>query len=165
MAGRPGVTGWILQQLDIAIGYPSRIEHTPIRLAGQGSVRVGPPGPAPDFVLPNGRGLGYGEFLLDDRSLAWLMMHLPDVTEPLTRGSAWLTLWDTMLADRIAPESLLGLAIGAVPVEASELNLQRMLHDVERLFWVFLPPARRAAYAPSLEAPCGAGWIRHRLSR
>ena len=79
------------------------------------------------------------------------MLHLPDVTDALTRGSAWLTLWDTMLADRMAPESLLGLAIGAVPVEASELNLQRMLHDVERLFWVFLPPARRAAYAPSLE--------------
>jgi hypothetical protein len=30
-------------------------------------------------VLPNGRGLGYGEFLLDDRSLTWLMAHLPDV--------------------------------------------------------------------------------------
>jgi len=80
-----------------------------------------------------------------------LMAHLPEVTDALTRGSAWLTLWDAMLADRIAPEGLLDLAVAAVQVEASELNLQRMLHDVERLFWIYLPPGRRTPCAASLE--------------
>ena len=139
------------QQLDIAVGYQSHIEHTRIRLLGQSSVRASEPGRVPDFVLPNGRGLGYGEFLLDDRSLTWLMAHLPDVGDALTRGSAWLTLWDAMLSTRIAPENLLDLAVRAVPVETNELNLQRMLHDVERLFWVFLPPGTRGARAASLE--------------
>ena len=79
------------------------------------------------------------------------MTQLPAVPDALTRGSAWLTLWDAMLSGRVAPETLLDLSVSAVPVEASELNLQRMLHDVERLYWVFLPPARRAACAPQLE--------------
>ncbi len=146
------------QQLDVAVGYESRIEHISIRLVGHGSVPVGQSDAAPTFVLPNGQGLGYGEFILDDRSLTWLMTHLPAVADALTRGSAWLTLWDAMLTGRIAPQGLLDLAVRAMPVEASELNLQRMLHDVERLFWVFLPPERHAANAASLE-----GAVRQRL--
>ena len=137
-----------------------------IRLAGQGSVLVAKQDPAPDFVLPNGRGLGYGEFVLDDRSLAWLVTHLPAVPDALTRGSAWLTLWDAMLSNRLAPERLLDLAISAVPVEESELNLQRMLHDVERLFWVFLEPgASSGVCGRTGGGAAAAGWIRRRPSR
>ena len=139
------------QQLDIAIGRGSNIEHRTIRLAGRASFNAGRNSPDPDFVLPNGRGLGYGEFVLDDNTLAWLVAHLPTVTDELTRGSAWLTLWDAMLAGRIAPERLLDLVLAAVPAEESELNLQRMLHDAERLFWVFLEPERRATRGASLE--------------
>ena len=148
LASDPGYT----QQLDVAIGYRTHLEHHTIRLSGQASFSVGRTGGTPEFVLPNGLGLGYGEFVLDESSLSWLMGHLPTVIDPLTRGSAWLTLWDAMLAGRIAPENLLDLATAAVPVEESELNLQRMLHDAERLFWVFMPPEDRAARSVSLEA-------------
>ena len=34
--------------------------------------------PAPDFVLPTGGGIGYGGFVLDDASRAYLLRHLPE---------------------------------------------------------------------------------------
>ncbi|MEQ1729900.1 MAG: ERAP1-like C-terminal domain-containing protein [Vicinamibacterales bacterium] len=102
--------------------------------------------------MPNGRGLGYGDFSLDAQSLRWLMHHLPDVPDALTRGSAWLTLWDAMLDHAVEPDALLALAIRALQQEPSELNLQRLLACIERIVWTFLTDTERAAAAPPLEA-------------
>ena len=107
--------------------------------------------PAPDYILPNGRGLGYGEFRLDERSRSWLMAHLEDVSDALTRASAWITLWDAMLAGDVCPSALLDRAIRAVPREDNELNLQRILVYVERLYWIFHGPQKRAECADRLE--------------
>ena len=57
----------------------------------------------PLFVLPNGGGLAYGRIVLDRTSLVWLVAHLPEVHDPLTRGSAWVTLWDELLDRGLAP--------------------------------------------------------------
>ena len=53
--------------------------------------------PRPRFVLPNGGGLGYGLFVLDDASRATWSDHVEQLPDPLTRGSAWVTLWDNLL--------------------------------------------------------------------
>ena len=54
----------------------------------------------PLFVLPNGGGLGYGLFVLDAASRDYLLAHIEDVPDALTRGSAWVTLWDNLLEGR-----------------------------------------------------------------
>ena len=64
---------------------------------------------APRFVLPNGAGLAYGEFHLDPRSLEWLEHNLPAIGDPLTRGSAWVSLWDAMLNAEVRPAGLIDL--------------------------------------------------------
>ena len=53
--------------------------------------------PLPNYVLPNGEGTGYGLFALDDPEPAVLPGHLPTSAMALTRGIAWVTLWDDML--------------------------------------------------------------------
>ena len=59
---------------------------------------------ADDYVLPTGGGIGYGDFVLDDRTAArYLIAHLADVADPLTRGAALVTLWEEMLDGRVAP--------------------------------------------------------------
>jgi tetratricopeptide (TPR) repeat protein len=45
--------------------------------------------PTPDFVLPGGRGAGYGLFLLDPPSRAWLVERLPEVADKLLWGTDW----------------------------------------------------------------------------
>jgi aminopeptidase N len=144
----------------VAVAHRQRIDHAVAWLEEEIALPLNNTDLAPVFVLPNGRGLGYGEFRLDDASRRWLMQHLPEVRDALTRASAWLTLWDAMLANRVAPEALFRLAVAAVPLEEDELALQRMLTDVERTFWLFLPDVQRSVEAGRVEST-----LRVRLER
>ena len=92
---------------------------------------------APDFVLPNGGGLLYADCRLDAASARYLLAHLADVPDPLTRGCAWLALWDTMLAGQVPPAVLLDTALRTLGEERDDLNRQRLLTDVERLVWTW----------------------------
>ena len=53
--------------------------------------------PAPLYVLPNAGGWAYGDFLLDTDLARLPDTSLPEIDDPLTRGSAWVTLWDSLL--------------------------------------------------------------------
>src|SRR5262249_26526064 len=88
---RRGLT-WT-EQLQVAIGYGDHVQLLPVTLHGESiEVPAARGMPAPQFVLPNGAGLGYGEFHLDRGSLDWLSTRLPEVADSLTRGSAWVAL-------------------------------------------------------------------------
>jgi aminopeptidase N len=140
------------QQIEIALGYADgvRLVKVPLRSARTEVTDVRG-WPAPLFVLANGSGLAYGRVVLDDRSLAWLTAHLPDVRDPLTRGSAWVTLWDELLEGRIQPVSLLDLALRALPAEDDELNVQRILTYMESTFWRFTDASGRTDSAARIE--------------
>ena len=115
---------------------------------------------APLYVLPNGAGLGYGYFQLDDASRGYLLDHVEDVADPLTRGSAWVTLWDNMLERRVPPDALFDAAVRALAREADEQNAQRVLGYAVRAYWRFLTPRQRAARVPAFEAALRAGLAR-----
>ena len=140
------------QQIEIALGYADgvRLVEVPLRSA-RTEVSDVRGWAQPLFVLANGSGLAYGRVVLDATSVAWLTAHLPAVGDPLTRGSAWVTLWDELLERRIPPASLLDLALRALPVEDDELNLQRILTYTESTFWRFTSASARADSAPRIE--------------
>jgi aminopeptidase N len=108
-------------------------------------------------VLPNGGGLGYGLFILDEASRTYLLEHIEEIPDALTRGSAWVTLWEQMLDGRIAPPALLDVALRALPRECDELNVQRILGYAQQIYWKFLPGRAREAAAPQLEQVLRAG--------
>ena len=116
------------QRLQVTLGLPDGLRTLPVRIAGG---RVDVPEarglPAPRFVLPSGGGIGYGGFELDAASLEYLTAHLPEIDDPLTRGAAWITLWDQMLDRRTPASSVMDLALRALPRETDEQNVQRIL--------------------------------------
>jgi aminopeptidase N len=132
------------QQLTVAVGYENEVTSVPVDMRGS-TVRV--PVAAgrerPRFVLPNGGGLGYGLFVLDDVSRAYLVDHVETLPDPLLRGSAWVTLWDNLLEGAVAPQALFDTALRALPVEADEQNVQRILGYAARAYWRFLSPDER----------------------
>ncbi len=146
------------QRLTVALGYGSRVEHVTIDLNGEGELAGATGLPAPDFVLPNGKGLGYGDIRLDAASLAWLSRHLPRIGDPLTRASAWVTLWDSMLNGQLEPSAMVDLMLAALPHETNDLNTLRILAWLDRAFWVFLTADERAQTASRIE-----GTLRERL--
>jgi aminopeptidase N len=113
--------------------------------------------PRPLYVLPSGGGLGYGLFVLDSESRMYLLRHLEEVPDALTRGSVWVTLWENMLEGYVAPSAFVDLATRAVASEADEQNRQRILSYLVRAYWRFLPREERTRRAPALEKLMRAG--------
>ena len=142
----------------MSLGYPDGVTDLPAYVTtGTTSVEGAVGLDRPLYVLPNGGGLGYGLFILDEASRNYLLEHVEDVPDALTRGSAWVTLWDNLLESRLTPGALLDAALRALPRETDEQNVQRVLSYTTRLFLRFLPPGERATRGPALEAALRLG--------
>ena len=116
--------------------------------------------PAPLWIIPDGLGTGYGFFDVDDTTLAYLTSRLHVIADPLTRGTALVMLWETMLEGRVSPAEVLKTLRTAAPLETTELNLQQILDDIRLAFWRFTPPDDRAAVAKTLDPTLQAGLAR-----
>jgi aminopeptidase N len=85
-----------------------------------------------------------------------------DVPDALTRGAAWVTLWDNLLETHVSPSAFADAAMRALSRETDEQNTQRVLTYLTRTFWRFLPPDERTRRGPGLEAMLRAGLERAR---
>jgi aminopeptidase N len=146
------------QQLQVLVISSAGKRLLPVRLSGAITDVPAAAGlPAPDLVLPTAAGIGYGGFELDPASIAYLLDHLPEIDDPLTRGAAWVALWEQMLEARAAPAAVLDLAMRALPNEADELNVARVLGYAQQAYWRFLPGPEREAVAARLEGVLRGG--------
>ncbi len=139
---------WI-QQIDVVVGTANATRSVALNLEKERTeIQTEAP---PQFVLPTGGGLAYGDFTLDSASRTYLLQHLPDLKDPLTRGAAWVTLWEELLDRRVEPQDFLDLALRALPQETTEQNVQLILGYSDTAFWNFLPDTERNQLAPKLE--------------
>ncbi|MGE0862752.1 MAG: M1 family aminopeptidase [Vicinamibacterales bacterium] len=141
------------QQLRVALGLPGGREVINVELMGAAvevPETVGKPAPA--YVLPSAGGWAYGSFELDRATLAYLTTSLPEIDDPLTRGSAWVTLWDALLDGKVAPAAFVDLAMQSLPRESDEQMTSRILGYASATWWRFLRPAELTARAPRFES-------------
>ena len=141
------------QRLEVALGYRGRVENVPVTVNGRATrvdAAIGKPRPL--YVLPSGGGLGYGLFVLDRDSRDYLLGHLEEIPDALTRGSAWVTLWENMLEQHVPARAFVDLVVRAAPRERDEQNRQRLLSYLVRAYWRFLPANERERRAPVIEA-------------
>ena len=143
------------QRLELLLAYPDTLRRLPVKLDGP-SVEVPEAEglPAPAFILPDGSGIGYGLFVLDQASLDYLAVRLPEIDDPFVRGIAWVSLWEAMLDGQVDPDRLIDLAVEALPAETDELNIQRILGYLSSAYWRYISTEGRRAWAPDLEALC-----------
>ncbi|MEO8076137.1 MAG: M1 family aminopeptidase [Acidobacteriota bacterium] len=146
------------ERIEVVLGYGVRIQRMPVRLdRPRVDVAAAHGLAAPDFVLPSGGGIGYGGFALDAASRVYLLHHLSEIPDALTRGSAIVTLWEEMLDGRVRAPEMVDSLVASLPRETDELNVQRMLSYAQQGYWKFLPAADREALAPRLEEVLRAG--------
>jgi aminopeptidase N len=153
---RGGNLKW-MQKLRITLGTRDGERHVDAKAGAAAFSASAPMSSPPLYVLPTGGGIGYGEFALDAASRGYLVTHLADVTDALTRGAALVTLWEEMLSGRLTAPALFRAVTAALPRERDELNVTRMLACTRQLFWKFLPPAERDARSAALERALRAG--------
>ena len=142
------------QQLHVAIGTATGPQETLIAEISGASVDVPKAAglAAPRYVLPTGDGWAYGDFVLDKATTDYLLANLPEISDPLTRGSAWVTLWDALLDGRVPPQALMDLSLRALPRETDEQLTSRILGYTTNTYWTFLTTNERQARAPRLES-------------
>ncbi len=141
------------QQLRVAIGMATGEQTMTVELSGAAAEVPRAAGLAvPRYILPAGGGWAYGDFVVDQGSLDYLAANLPDVDDALTRGSAWVTLWDAMLDGRLRPDVFIDLGLRALPRETDEQLTSRILRYTSRTWWRFLAPAEREARAARYES-------------
>jgi aminopeptidase N len=142
------------QHIEVLAGTARGLRSLPLELQNQ---RTELQVDAPQFVLPTGGGLAYGDFTLDDRTRTYLLEHLRELKDPVTRGAAWVTLWEELLDRRVQPSEFFALALRALPEEDTEQNVQLVLGYAGNAFWRFLPGATRQSLAPKLEETLRSG--------
>ena len=100
---------------------------------------------APLFVLPNGGGLGYGLFVLDDAAATICSQHIEEIADALTRGSAWVTLWDNLLDGACRAGGAARRARSArCRARAMSRTRSACWRTSTRVFWRFIPPDERS---------------------
>ena len=140
------------QQLRVTLGYSGKTVPLTVAMnATRADVPAAAGMPTPLYVLPNGGGWAYGGFRLDPTSRQYLSTSLPDIPDPLTRGAAWVTMWDTLLDRELAPAAFVELAMRAVPRETDEQLTQRVLAYLNAAWWRFLGDHDRKVRAAKLE--------------
>jgi aminopeptidase N len=140
------------QTVSVAIGYGDTTVARIVELTGP-SVMLADIGELtrPDFVLPDGSGLGYACFRLDPASRSYLLEHLPALDDATVRGAGWVSLWDAALEQEVAPDQLLDLYLRGLEQEDDEQNLQLVIAYLETTFWRLLSSAAREQQATQVE--------------
>ena len=149
------------QQMEVLVGTASGTRTLPVEMAGERTEAMAfSADERPVFVLPTGGGLAYGDFTLDGASRAYLLAHLPELKEPVTRGAAIVTLWEELLGGRVRPSEFVDLGLRALPLENTEQNVQLVVGRINSAFWDFMDEPARLALAPQLEKAYRDGWSR-----
>ncbi len=146
------------EKMNVLIGTGNAVVTLPLEIQNERTIAKIPTSISkPEWILPNGGGLAYGDFTLDDSTRLFLLQHLPDLKDSLTRGTAWVTLWEELLDRRVRPADFLELSLRALPREDTEQNVQLVLGYVSDAFWTFLSDEQRHQFAERLESVLRTG--------
>jgi aminopeptidase N len=145
---RPAVTlpgdrgGWWPGRVQVRLGYGAgRDTVLTVDFSGERTEVAAAAGlPLPDYIFPNHGDYGYGIFLPDARSAAWLLAHTPTLADPFARTLAWGALWDLVREARIPAAHFAAAAIPAYATERDEQLSGMLLGRLATTLTRYLPP-------------------------
>ncbi|HEV7891360.1 MAG TPA: M1 family aminopeptidase [Pyrinomonadaceae bacterium] len=152
-------------RLKILLAYPQphdSADLVTVTLEGAGVTRV-PEAVGkrrPVFVFANFEDYGYGRFLLDDRSRAYLARDLGSVKDDFLRALLWGSLWESVREAEMSPVEFVELAIKNAPREKDEVMLAFILSRAQTAFTRYLSDAQRASLEARFEAALHEGMMR-----
>ena len=146
------------QQVDLKFVKDGKVVHEDRVMIEGESTKVALPETARDydFYLANGSELGYGYFRLDPQSRKWLLGHADEISDEVTRGAAWLTLYESMIrglgSDEVPPIEFARALVAGLQKENEPLNRQNLLDQLKVTFWKLLSAEQRQQIAQDAEA-------------
>jgi aminopeptidase N len=156
--GEDGTARTWPQLFEIALVYGDHTEELTVNM-NAASVRVAAAAgkPAPQAILFNSSGQGYGVFPIDSA----LLPKMAALKDPVMRASAYINLYENMLDGRgIDARQLLELDRSSIAGEVEELNLNILLDQLNSIYWRYLPSAARDSLAAGLEEDLWQGMLK-----
>lgn len=151
LPGDPG--GWWPMRVRVRLGYHDRPDVVlPASFAGDSAVVEGAAGlPAPDYVWANDGDYGYGLFLPDARSAAWIAEHVGEAQDGLLRAMLWGALWDLVRDTRLPPARFAEIALRELPRERDEQIASLILDRGTTALTRYASDADAASFFPAWE--------------
>ncbi|MFY9221872.1 MAG: M1 family aminopeptidase, partial [Blastocatellia bacterium] len=85
--------------------------------------------PKPDYIFANYEDFGYGEFRLDNRSLAYIKSNLVNISDSFLRSLLWGAIWNAVQQGVFPPLEYLELVCQALSKEEDPITLQLVLSN------------------------------------
>lgn len=89
--------------------------------------------PRPTAILYNSNGMGYGVFPQDQLSL----MSIPDLSDEVMRGQAYINLYENVLIRKITPETAFNVFKYGLKTEENEILSKLICSELNSLFWKY----------------------------
>ncbi|MCY7376437.1 MAG: M1 family metallopeptidase, partial [Pyrinomonadaceae bacterium] len=86
--------------------------------------------PKATFIFPNYQDYGYGIFLLDEKSRAYVLANIQNEKGDFLRTMMWGSLWDSVRETELAPRDYVELVIKNINIETDESTIQTLLSRV-----------------------------------
>ncbi len=83
-----------------------------------------------NLIFPNYQDYGYGIFLLDEQSRAYVLENIQNEKDDFLRTMMWGSLWDSVRETELAPEDYVKLVIKNINTETDESTIQTLLGRV-----------------------------------
>ncbi len=137
----------------VRLGYRDRADVVlDASFDGTTATVVGAQGlPVPDYVWANDGDQGYGLFLPDDRTIAWIVAHVGTLKDTLLRAMLWSALWDTVRDVRFAPARYVTMLLDHLPGETDEQISRTILSRGAAALELYVPDEQSAALRPRWE--------------
>jgi aminopeptidase N len=91
------------------------------------------------FAFPNYQDYGYGIFLLDEKSRAYVLENIQNEKDDFLRTMMWGSLWDSVREAELAPADYIRLVIKNINVETDESTIQTLLARVSTAMNYYIP--------------------------
>jgi aminopeptidase N len=103
------------------------------------------------FAFPNYQDYGYGIFLLDEKSRAYVLENIQNEKDDFLRTMMWGSLWDSVREAELAPADYVRLVIKNLNVETDESTIQTLLGRVSTAMNYYLSDKQRDEFAAQVE--------------
>ncbi len=104
-----------------------------------------------EAAIPNYQDYGYGIFVLDKKSRAYVLANIQTEKDDFLRTTMWGALWDSVRETELNPKDYVELVIKNINVESDESTIQTLLGRVSTAMNYYLSDAQSKALAPRIE--------------
>ena len=146
-----GAGGFWPMRLQLVARNDGDVRRYDVRIHGKRTLVSDVDAKGAQLIFANDGDYGYGEFLLDARSMEHVLAHPDEIDDDLLRALLFGSLWESVREAQLDPARYVELALNWLPRERDELTAAALLSRLSSAYLRYLPPGRRPLFTGRVE--------------